>query len=520
MYITTNKYFVPKHFVVRTFYGKKTCFCWNEDKLSIFAYSRSNDSVPVKVLTAPAPIKTIQSFNDRIFLICTPQGVYKLSRNLEFAVLSKHAIGMGTVFYEVLTPRKKHVYLDNKQKMTNKMLFEISSKEEDENKLCIYPLNVENVEECFRKALVNNDSTIENLCIIGDGQKLLTLINETVQIIYNSIYSIKDIIPVGKDSKIAGLLLLTNIDVIIVMHARDNMVVFEKTCLVTQLQAVCAGFSQLSEHSLWMVYSDKSKLYYAKIHLSTNKVERIEVEDKSFVCLQYYDSKIILGLTEKKQLVEFSTDTVERTLSVKNDTFTNLHFNMLKCATFIMDKIYKGSEELHFFNETLITEENKLKRINLYAHKHKVRLCPKIVINRIANRLFLSASFHDVLPKNCWVVLNVKSEHRSMFCTKEIVDQETIVDIYIPENLTANFSEIAIDLIVVKDEGQPWCLIRNYVINPLFEKGKKTRKRSEKFNFINSKIAMLESLIEKGNVDMKKLSEIKKNVRKEVSVDV
>ncbi|CAD1468896.1 unnamed protein product, partial [Heterotrigona itama] len=505
MYINTNTYFLPKNFIVHTFYGERTCFCWNQNELIIFPYG-NNESV--EVLTAPASIKTVQCFSGRIFLICIPQGIYKLSRDREFAVLSKSAIGMGTVFYEVLIPRNGYLYLDNKQKMSNKLLFKLSSKEINSSQLCVHLLNMESTTEYFMKALTNNYSTIENLCIIADGQKLLTLINENVQIIHSSIYSIRDIIPVWKNSKIVALLLATTTNVIVMIHSKDNTLIFETIYLKTEIQTICAGFSESSDDMLWIVYLYESEFYYVKKQLLVDNIHQIRVQDKNFVCLQSYDSKMILGLTQDKQLVEISINTIEKNLSIENDTFINLHSNMLEAATVIKEKIYTGTQELQVLNETLTTEIDKLKRINLYAHKDKVHFCPKITINYVANRLFLSANFHDVFPKSSWVVLNVKLEYQNLFCMKKVVNQETIIDIYIPENLAINFSRIAIDLITFKDKGHPWCIIRDYVISDYIEKQKKKRSNHD---FINSKITKLETLIRERNINMKKLSEIKKS---------
>ncbi|XP_024221233.1 uncharacterized protein LOC112212236 isoform X1 [Bombus impatiens] len=514
MYIITDTNFSSKNFVIHTFYDERTCFCWNQDKLIIFPYT-NNEYVSVKVLTAPAPIKTIQCFTGRIFLICIPHGVYKLSRDREFAVLSKNAIGMGTVFHEVLIPRNEYLYLDNKREMTNKLLFKLSSKETNPSQLYVYPLNADGIVEYFMKTLTNNDSTVKNLCIIADGLKLLMLINENVKIMHSSIYSISNIIPVRKSSKIAALLLTTNTNVIILMHSKDNVLVFETIYIRTQIQAICAGFSQSLEDILWIVYSHESKLYYVKKQLLIDNIYQVKVEDKSFVCLQSYDSNIILGLTEDNQLVEFPISTVERTLSTESNTFINLHSSMLDGVSLIMDKIYKGTQELQTLNEILTAEKDKLRRINLYAHKDKIQLCPKMMINYIANRIFLSANFHDVLPKNSWVVLNVKLGYQNLFCMKKIVGRETIADIYIPENLMADTSQIAIDLIAFRDKRYPWCLIRNYVISDYLERRKKKKRLN--VDFINSKIAILKTCIQEGNINMKKLSEVKKSLRKELS---
>lgn len=510
MYIKTIDNFVPKTFILNTFYGEETCFCWNEDKLVIFSY-KNNDSVFVNTITAPAPIKNIQFFGGRAFLICIPQGIYKLRRNRKFAVLNTSAIEMGTTFYEVLTPKNKYLYLYNKQNLTSKQLFQFSSEESDSHVLCVYPVNSENATEQFIKILTKTDSTVENLCVIAIGKRVLTLLNNIVRIIYNSVYSISDIIPVRTYLKVDALLLVTDADIIL-MHAKDNELVFENIPLGTNVQTICASFSDFSKDTLLFVYSAESKLYYGQKQLSEDNILQTRVEDKNFLCLQCYDSKTIVGLTTDKQLVEFSMDTVGKMLSTKNDALINLSFDMLKGTDLIMDRIYKGAEELDRLNKVLIIEKDKLKRINLYAHKHKEKFRPKIIVHKTANGSLLSASFGNKLPKDSWIVFNLKSECQNIFCIKKVVDEETLVDISISEGWPANSLQIAIDLITLKDDRYSWCLIRNYVTDPLYEE-KKRKMIFINAGFVKARIATLESFLREGNIDMKELSKIRKCVR-------
>lgn len=85
----------PKHFAVCDFYGVETCFYWDADKLVIFPYTKDSNSTPLRILSTPAPVRKVQFFDSRAFLICAPQGIYKLSRTGEFALLSKNALDMG-----------------------------------------------------------------------------------------------------------------------------------------------------------------------------------------------------------------------------------------------------------------------------------------------------------------------------------------------------------------------------------------------------------------------------------------
>lgn len=479
----------------------------------MFPYTNCDD-ISAEVLTAPARIKAVQCFDGRIFVICIPRGVYKISQERRFAVLSGSAIGMGTVFYEVLKPRDNYLYLDNKQTMVNKLLFELSSNESTADQLCVYPLAANAVAKQFIQALTsNNNGNVENLSVIAEGHKAFVLFKETVQLIYHTIHPIKDIMPVQKDSKVAGLLFITTLGDIVLLHSKHDKLLFEKIYVGTQVETICAGFSQLIEDSLWIVYvcHQSKKVYYARKQLLNEDTQQIRVQDKKYVCFQCYDSKDILCLTEDKQLVEISVCAVEEELSGKNDTSINLHSSMLDAA-YMMDMIYKEVKKLHSLNEILTIEEDKLKRINLYAHKYTVRSCPKMIVNRMANQLFLSINFKDALPKNNFVVFSVRFGYRNFFSMKK-VEQETTIDIRIPENLTRYFSQTSTDLIILKEESRPWLIIKDCIVNS--EQSKKKKKSN--CNFINSKIVMLENLIKEGSISMNKLCDIKRSVRKELN---
>lgn len=126
MYIHNNADFAPRDFIVCDFYGVETCFCWNANdlKLLVFPYEAGSSSAHnIRVFSTPAPIQQIQCFDGRVFVLCAPQGVYKLARSGVFALLSTSALGMGAEFYEVLVARENDIHLDNKQTKDSRLLF-------------------------------------------------------------------------------------------------------------------------------------------------------------------------------------------------------------------------------------------------------------------------------------------------------------------------------------------------------------------------------------------------------------
>ncbi|XP_078032995.1 uncharacterized protein LOC144467885 [Augochlora pura] len=410
----------------------------------------------------------------------------------------------------------RHLYLDNKKDLSSRLLLQLSPEETDSSKLSTYTVNAENTTQQFMHTISKNDSSIENICVIAIGKKVLTLTNETVQIIYNSIYTIRDIIPVQIDSKIAGLLFVTSGDSVVVLHSTGDKLSFEKILLGVNVQTICAGFSLSTMDSLWLVYSDESKLYYGRKQLlQADNVQRFSIENNSYPCLRYYNAEIILGLSANKQLMTFPINAVEKVISTEQDTFIGLNLDMLRGTDLIMDKIYKGTQEIHKLHNDLEAEEDKLRRINLYANKEKVQYSPNIVLHRVANLFFLSATFGDIFPKDCWVIFNVKFENETAFCMKKVEDQETIINVRIPEDKMINSLQVQTDLICLKEEGHPWFLTRNYVICPHREKNRRKKAKVDRLDFINSKIDILNKFLQEGNINMKTLSDIKRSVRRE-----
>lgn len=213
---------VPRYFTVCDFYGVETCFCWNPDKLMIYPYTRKDSSMQnTRILSTPAPIKKVQFFDSRAFLICSPQGAYKVSRNGEFALLSKNALSMGSEFFQVLIVKNNGVYLDNKQVKSSTLLFPLISNASET--VCTFPLNPASTEPQFINHFTAGWEVEGNLCVVGYHRKLYTLRTDIVQLIYVSDSIIVDILPVKRRDKVAGLLLLTeHANLVILVHDTGN----------------------------------------------------------------------------------------------------------------------------------------------------------------------------------------------------------------------------------------------------------------------------------------------------------
>ncbi|KAG7200490.1 hypothetical protein KM043_001056 [Ampulex compressa] len=512
--VTKDLRFVPTNFVIDEFYGVITCFCWDGNKLAMFPYNEEEactDGIPL--LIAPGRIRNIICFSGRIFLLCIPHGIYKLSRDQNFAVLSKHAVGIGTVFYEILTPRNNCLYLDNKQNKTSKSLFQLSGNSEAFQKLCVFTLNVEGADPCLMTALKDNEGPVRNVTLIGNEKKLLVLTNETVRIIYNDDCPIKHISPVRKNNKTIGVLLLINADRVVIMHVKENKLVYEKVHLRTNIRALCAYASSLVDDALLIVYSDERMLYHVKIRFFTNKIQQVYSEERNVCCLMNYGFNQVLGLASN-DLFTLPTTALERSLASENSGFINLRSEMLRGTESIVNEIYEKSKMLKILNERLLQEQDKLKRINLYAHEQLIRASPKMSIQRISGQQFLSIDFAQELPKNSTVVVSLDLGWWRRFYSKRVTSSDTVIEMRVSEGHVFNGVQIAMDMVMLTCEGAPWCLIRNAINDTPRDKGRKRRTKKDMTNFINAKIASLKNLISEGAISMEKLAEIKRSVRK------
>lgn len=520
MYITLDDEELElQHFVVCTFYGMETCFCWDEKKLVIFPYTGGNSVTrDVRVLSMPDALRKIWIFDSRAFFICSPQGAYKLSRAGEFVLLSKNALDMGSEYFEVLTAMSNSLYLDDKQVKSSTLLFHLTPNVSEEE-VRAFSLILDDTETRFVNCFDTGSKRKRNVCVIAYDRKLFTLMEDnTVQLIYTSNRAIADIVPVKRRDKIAGLLLLIDVDMVILIHAKDNLV-FEKINLRRNMRNIfsfCACFSTKMENVLWMMYCDHSKMYYMRKELFNDRIQEVKVENRTFRCIQYYKSNIILALSRTMELTELSIEELENSLSLNNDV--NLHTNMFQKADIIMEKICEKVKELNALSESVINERDNLRRINLYVSKQKLQVTPHIEVSRLCNYHYLDLNFSGKLPKNSYMIFAINSKNQSTFCMKKITETFTL-KMPINRNRILCSSNIHMDLITWMSKQEPWCLVQNFVHSPPQDQNikKKRGPKKDKTAFIDAKIASLQKLITEKDLSMTKLTEIKKIIRTELS---
>lgn len=519
MYIAIDdEEIAQRRFAVCDFYDVETCFCWNADKLVIFPYTKdhSTGTWDARVLLTPAPVRKIQFFDRRAFLICAPQGIYKVSRVDELALLSKNALGMGCEFFQVLIAKSNGVYLDDKQIKSSTLLFPLVPNASET--VCTFPLNPANIEPQLLSCFAAGWKTRGNLCVVAYHRKLYALRGDTVQLVYTSDSAIVDILPAKRQDKVAGLLLLTeHANVVILVHGNDTLV-FERIHLGENTRhstTFCAGFSLHMENVLWLVCCDRSRTYYIKKELFVDTIREVRVEERTFTCMQYYKPNVILALSQKKELIELSLEEMEDSLSMNNNVA--LHTEMFQKTDVIMEKICAKVKELNVLYENLMDEQDKLQRINLYAAKRKLQISPHIEVSRLCKYRYLALDISlDKLYKNSYVVFTFASKNQSTFCMKKVTETAVAIKMLINENRILHSSSINTDLITLMNEQRPWCLIPNFINSPPQDLKRKRGPKKDKTVFIDTKIASLRDLIAKKELSMTKLCEMKKIIRAEL----
>lgn len=515
---------VPRRFLVCDFYGVETFFCWCSDNLVTFPYTKGTSTTPnTRVsLSTPDAVRKIQCYGGRAFLICAPLGVYKLSRTGEFAVLSKNALAMGAEYWEVIVAYRGGVYLDDKQTKSSRLLFQcptIASKTtEDVHTL---PLNLDDTETEFVDCLIANRKAERSICVLGHDRRLFVLRGDTVHLIYTSDVTIVDIAAVKRGDKVAGLMLhLVEVNTVVLVNCKDHGLVFEKVHVgrnAGSTAVLCAGFSLQAKDVIWITYCDQSSLYYLrKVLFSSEVSQQALVDERAFRYMQHYKADVILGLSQENELVEFSVEKLESSISVGNNI--GLRADMFQKMDVIMERICAKANQLNALNKELLDEQDKLRRINLYASKQRFKLKLHIEMSRLCNYCYLTLSIPDKLPKNSHVVFTFNSRSRYTFCVKEVTDTTLTIRMPINESNVLCSSSISVDLITLMEQHRPWCLIRDFINDSPSQdlKRKRGRSKQDKTVFIDTKIMSLRKLIEEKDLSMTKLREIKRVIRAEL----
>jgi hypothetical protein len=514
MFINTDSMqFIPKNFVILDFYGKTTCIAWNQNEFICFQYMYKDITEKLQVFKAPAVIKNVRSYNERVFILCFPAGIYKLTDNFEFLCLNENGIDMGLDFNEIFTINNGNLVLENKNLKSFKSLFSISTK----HNLHVLILNYENTDNLFFKLfLPDNYNNNENFCLISNDKKLFKIFDETIHIIYTCDYLINEIKSVERHEKIIGLFLKTDSNIVIFVHVLDNKLKYDKILLEENVRTVCAVFDINIENELLIVYSDATKTYYSRRIIVGDFVQEVQIDEKYYESFTIYKSKFLIYLSNSKELLQISIEQLRNSYFKNINDFINLKSYMLRGIEKTIEKICDKAIELKLLRDEEIKNEDILKRINLFIHKQNIKFCSDDNIKRVLNQIFFISNFKKILPNNSIVLKKLKFKEKTIFSIKNVKNYDTIIEMPIFTSILTSKLNISTDVITHKYDNGLWCLIKNYIQNPVSSKSKRLYLSSKKLNFIRYKLIILVKLIKTKNFSFEVISKIKKDVRLEI----
>lgn len=156
-------------------------------------------------------------------------GIYKISQDHKFQRISSGGIGIGLTFYQVFSPKENTLHYENKATKTSKPLFNISGDFQNMKFLHLYE---DETHERLKSSL--NDEQFNDSCLITNHHDLLCFSSEQIRIIHNCSAVITDVFVLKKDDKNFGIILLTDVNKIVVIHPRVGKLKTEQIYLTSQ----------------------------------------------------------------------------------------------------------------------------------------------------------------------------------------------------------------------------------------------------------------------------------------------
>lgn len=509
--------FYSENFDILLFYSETLLFVWHGDRLKVFPYNDTEGVGSPRLLKAPGEVKNVQSFDERIFVTCSPSGVYKLSKNYQFALLSSTAIGIGARFYHVLRLEDEYISLGDKQSKTSRLL--LKHKAVDGARIRIAGVVEETVDDHLFFVLLEGAINEKELCILSNGNEIYKITQNAIKIIYNCSSPIVDIVEVKENDKLKGFLYMTNKSTAILMYAKNDDLVFEKIEMNQNLKTAYAIFDGVSESTVSIVHSDGKKTYISRKILGDDSIESTELNERNILCLRIHNSKIF-GLTSTGELVLVDPTMNQTSAKIKRDDFVKLKHEMLEGTDSIVEAICDKIIELQSLDNELLDEQNALKRINLVACQQNISAIPDLRLHKIANQTFVNCKLACSIPEKCQLSFSVKSGGRKIFTTKKVVENNTDIELPVPDSMLSEISEVSTDLITLAEEDYSWCFIKNCI------KGREGNDQvqdqiqisDDKINFVNTRLDVLKTFKIKDQLDLIKLNSMKNSIRKEFKI--
>ncbi|XP_057339510.1 uncharacterized protein LOC130677006 [Microplitis mediator] len=353
------------------------------------------------------------------------------------------------------------------------------------------------------------------ICLITFNNLLFKLINNKTQLIFTSNYSLTDFILIkNNNNKINNLLLKTTNKKLLILITGNY--IFKKIFFNYDVNN-CAGFIDGNEDFINLVIGS-DKIYFVTLKISTGVINYVSCINDQLNDVKIYDNKIY-GLKSAGELAVIETEfkfKFEKMAGNSEDEFFELRASMCSGTTVIVDNICDLSKQLKEHNDKLLIEQDKLKRINIYAHKSKLVGVKKIWVERTSCCIFLKACFECALPRDCWIHVAVDCKGQEFFSMQIIEDGEVGAEIPLPVDYFDATADITVDLVTLVEENDPWFIVKNCVKKTSAKEKENIKGLMEKKkNFLNTKLGTLRSFRDEDK-NFNKICGVKKSLRREI----
>ncbi|KAH0555085.1 hypothetical protein KQX54_015131 [Cotesia glomerata] len=275
----------------------------------------------------------------------------------------------------------------------------------------------------------------------------------------------------------------------------------------------CVGFIEENEDYINLIIGG-DKIYFVTLKVSTGGVTYHSYLNEALKALRIVENKV-WGLKAAGEMAEIAQE-FNKMADQDGDEFFELRSSMCSGTSVIVDNICDLSKELKVKNEKLLIEQDKLKRINIYAHKSKLLGIKKIWVERTSSFIFLKASFEGTLPRDCWIRVGVSCKEQEFFTMQKVEDGKIAAELPLPLEFFDSTAEICLDLVTLVEEDKPWFVVKDCEKKASAKEKETLRSLMEKKrNFLNTKLGVLRT--GDGDEDrFKKICYVKKSLRREI----
>ncbi|XP_044582907.1 uncharacterized protein LOC123263926 [Cotesia glomerata] len=550
--------FEPENFEILDFYNINTVFVWKNDQFAYFpltTLTSAANSVAgnLKLIKAPSGIKKLKSYKERVFFICEPRGIYKfvINNNIEtFRIVSSTGVEIAEEFYKNLCIKDNFLWLQNKQeKYSNELFFLNQSSIDIDQSIKIDQSNSKNFDQSNFELSLNISTSTQNfdisnsridisnsridinsikinlneagnlkklitdkdICLIANNYLLYKFIDNKTELIYESTYKLTDFVVIrNKNNKIIYLLLKTSNKKLLILITEN--LDFKKIFFNCEINN-CVGFIEENEDYINLIIGG-DKIYFVTLKVSTGGVTYHSYLNEALKALRIVENKV-WGLKAAGEMAEIAQE-FNKMADQDGDEFFELRSSMCSGTSVIVDNICDLSKELKVKNEKLLIEQDKLKRINIYAHKSKLLGIKKIWVERTSSFIFLKASFEGTLPRDCWIRVGVSCKEQEFFTMQKVEDGKIAAELPLPLEFFDSTAEICLDLVTLVEEDKPWFVVKDCEKKASAKEKETLRSLMEKKrNFLNTKLGVLRT--GDGDEDrFKKICYVKKSLRREI----